>query len=236
MDVRWWQVVNQRYRQLTSRPAITPIVNETIITPVQDVWYSGTTVIDYYVPPWAWYLWIRLYHKAAGGEDRPYIHETRLVVDSVPTTASGIGTSLVVVPVDIIADMSAYRDSYVTLGFESRSVFNDHTGWVQLVSTYSPQTYYMVRAWHWYYDVGGELTPPEDPGPGPGVAPATVILVVTDISELPAASVSWAGARAIIQPGTGSNKQEEERKCMRGHDDVYRWVVDIRGGGPEQDV
>lgn len=234
MDVRWWEIVVDRQRQLTSRPAITPVFSSYVSVSTPETWHTHGVTLDLYVPPWASYLWAPVYAYNGSGaeEDRPWTSHSRLVFDGVPDEDSDDRATTKVYDrrCNLISNVVAHRDSYVSLGFQSAAWNNENVNNVVLYAP-GPQPGYSnpSLSWQWYYEVGAAVIPPDEEEPGPGIAPETVVLVVEDESELPTPSASWNGARAIIRPGSGY--EEEERICIKGSDDVYNWLPYLKGGG-----
>lgn len=67
-----------------------------------------------------------------------------------------------------------------------------------------------------------------------GIPSDPLYIEVNDESELPdvsdpATGAAWRGALALIKGGTGV--QDEMRRCLKGYDDVYRWIPFVAGGG-----
>ncbi len=50
------------------------------------------------------------------------------------------------------------------------------------------------------------------------------------VDSLPTASATWRGVRLILKGAPGT--QDLEYVCLKGSDDVYRWIPGLVGGGP----
>jgi hypothetical protein len=247
MDPRWWQVVLQRQSELRNRPAVTPEIDLLVENPVPDTWYRpeetvvGDSWFEYWIPPWADVLWIRLLHSIEAilndfqvGPIFGYLHDTRLLINDTNSEAgyvvgeTGVGTTKPADrPVEIVQDVRAWRGQYKWLSFQSRmniSVARLH------IRTAATAITVPRRAWRWATLAAPPVPPMQ--APPPGAAPEAAVLIVSHEDELPAPSYLWRDALAIIRPPEGSGRQGEQRKCLRGYDDVYRWQPFLVGGGP----
>lgn len=228
MDPVWWELVLGRQRALCDRDAVRPYISETVTNSTPDTWIDSGLSLDYYVPPWATYLWIRYYHRITEADSGVGKRsESRLLINGSPAGATyGTSTTLYDREVDLIQDVSAYRDSIVTLGVEvSANVKVASTALYSIPFLSTKAT----RPWSWLGSTGEEEEE-VDPGPGPGVNPEAVVLIVESPDELPTASASWRNTRALVRSQSGT--QDEERICLKLSDDTYEWRISISGGTP----
>lgn len=62
------------------------------------------------------------------------------------------------------------------------------------------------------------------------IAGTAAFLIVSTFSLLPSPKASLQGTIGYVQGIAG--EMDQEYKCMKGWDDVYRWVPATEGGGP----
>ncbi len=62
------------------------------------------------------------------------------------------------------------------------------------------------------------------------IAGSVAFLIVSTFAGLPAPSASIQGTRGFVQGAT--DEQDQEYVCMKGWDNVWRWIPAIEGGGP----